>query len=212
MSDNKKAIDKEYLARQFYNFNKKYIKEDLKANKQNNLEVVSNHLTWKDGHILGINIDNDNVSKENYYISLKDPETGLLTWKKPIETNEDIKEDNLNLATAAAIYNFKGSENIDTIGEITKGSWNTEHIKIGGDTIKTTNAELDNVTSTNISANSATISEINPVEEGYTHIIKAKIDSITTLLKNNINYFVIDDKEYAIASVEDIDVTSWLEE
>ena len=127
-SNNIKAIDKEYLLKQFYNYNKKYILEDIKVNKQDNLKIASKHLTWEEKHILGIDIDNDSFSKENDYLSLKSASEGTLTWKSPVKNNEDITEENTNLATAAAIYNFEGSDNIKKVGDITKGTWNVDSV------------------------------------------------------------------------------------
>ena len=54
-TNNIKILNKDYLAEQLYNYHKKYVATSIsgiQSNKQNNLEVVSNHLTWENNNIL----------------------------------------------------------------------------------------------------------------------------------------------------------------
>lgn len=132
-TNNKKVIDKDYLAEQFYNYNKKFIINDVKANKQDNLKIVSSHITFTSPN-LGLKIINDEDAKENDYLVLNSEE-GDLKWKTPISEQSELK-DNDNFVLGKTVYNYKGSENIEIVGEIKTGTWNVGKIKINNDSLE----------------------------------------------------------------------------
>ena len=129
-TNNIKILSKDYLAEQLYNYHKKFIIDGVEANKQDNLEIVSNHLTWKNNNTLGINILNDSEAKQNDYIVLENTENGSLSWKTPIEKQENLENSKL-LVTGKAVFNFKGSTNINTLGTIKEGTWEAGDITLG---------------------------------------------------------------------------------
>jgi len=129
-TNNIKILSKDYLAEQLYNYHKKFIIDGVEANKQDNLEIVSNHLTWKNNNTLGINILNDSEAKQNDYIVLENTENGSLSWKTPIEEQENLENSKL-LVTGKAVFNFKGSTNINTLGTIKEGTWEVGDITLG---------------------------------------------------------------------------------
>ena len=129
-TNNTKLLSKDYLAEQLYNYHKKFIIEGVKASKQDNLEIVSNHLTWKNNNTLGINISNDNEAKTNDYIVLENTKNGSLSWKTPIEDQEYLEDSEL-LVTGKAVFNFKGSTNINTLGTVKEGTWEAGDITLG---------------------------------------------------------------------------------
>ena len=135
METNKtKFLTKDYLAEQFYNYNKKYIIDDIKKNKQDNLEIMSNHFTWEENHKLGLNITNDVAAKPYDYLILEPWDDtigeGKLRWDSPIDNQGDIKNGSKFLVNGNAIYNWKGSENITTLGQITTGSWKVGKLEL----------------------------------------------------------------------------------
>jgi len=129
-TNNTKILSKDYLAEQLYNYHKKFIIDGVEANKQDNLEIVSNHLTWENNNTLGINILNDSEAKQNDYIVLENTENGSLSWKTPIEEQENLENSKL-LVTGKAVFNFKGSTNINTLGTIKEGTWEAGDITLG---------------------------------------------------------------------------------
>lgn len=133
-TNNSKVITKDYLAEQFFIYHNKYIKEGIETNKQDKLIVDTKHLTW-DNSNLGLKIDNDNSAKVNDYISLKNSD-GTLTWKTPITNQSEIDNDNENLVTGKAVYNFEGSNNIKKVGTISEGSWDVGNIQIDDNSLK----------------------------------------------------------------------------
>lgn len=133
-TNNNKAITKDYLAEQFFLYHDKYINKGIEAGKQANLIVDTTHITW-DNPKLGLKIDNDKDAQENDYISLKNLD-GTLTWKAPIIDQSEIDNDNENLVTGKAIFNFEGSRNIKTVGTISEGSWDVGDIQINDKTLK----------------------------------------------------------------------------
>jgi hypothetical protein len=148
-TNNKKAIDKDYLAEQFYNYNKKFIINDIKANKQDNLTVISSHIKFTNPE-LDLNIVNDKDAKQNDYLVLNS-EDGDLKWKTPIKSQSDLK-DNDSFIPGKILYDFKGSENIETVGEIKSGTWNIGSIKINNDSLEIGSYELkDNTENLEIS-------------------------------------------------------------
>lgn len=131
-TNNIKILNKDYLAEQLYNYHKKYVSNNLKdinTNKQNNLEVVSNHLTWKNNNILGVNISNDSEANKNDYLVLENKESGSLSWKTPITEQEDLEGSEF-LVTGKAVFNFVGSANINTLGTIKEGTWEVGDITL----------------------------------------------------------------------------------
>jgi hypothetical protein len=133
-TNNNKAITKDYLAEQFFLYHDKYINKGIEAGKQANLIVDTTHITW-DNPKLGLKIDNDKDAQENDYISLKNLD-GTLTWKTPIIDQSEIDNDNENLVTGKAIFNFEGSRNIKTVGTISEGSWDVGDIQIDDNSLK----------------------------------------------------------------------------
>ena len=131
-TNNIKILNKDYLAEQLYNYHKKYVASsisDIESNKQNNLEVVSNHLTWENDNILGVNISNDNEANKNDYLVLENKENGSLSWKTPITEQENLEGSEF-LVTGKAVFNFVGSTNINTLGTIKKGTWEVGDITL----------------------------------------------------------------------------------
>ena len=126
-TENTKILNKDYLAEQLYNYHTKYITEGIEIKKQDKIKVASNHLTWTENK-LGINID-DNEANENDYIVLKNTENGSLSWKTPITDQGDL-ENSDSLVTGSAVFNFQGSDNINTLGKITSGTWNAGDITL----------------------------------------------------------------------------------
>lgn len=131
-TNNIKILNKDYLAEQLYNYHKKYVANNLKdidTNKQNNLEVVSNHLTWENNNILGVNISNDSEANKNDYLVLENKENGSLSWKTPITKQENL-ENSESLVAGKAVFNFVGSTNINTLGTIKEGTWEAGDITL----------------------------------------------------------------------------------
>ena len=131
-TNNIKILNKDYLAEQLYNYHKKYVASSIngiESNKQNNLEVVSNHLTWKNNNILGVNISNDSEANKNDYLVLENKENGSLSWKTPIADQENLEGSEF-LVTGKAVFNFVGSTNINTLGTIKEGTWEVGDITL----------------------------------------------------------------------------------
>lgn len=131
-TNNIKILNKDYLAEQLYNYHKKYVASSIsgiETNKQNNLEVVSNHLTWKNNNILGVNISNDSEANKNDYLVLENKENGSLSWKTPITKQENLEGSEF-LVTGKAVFNFVGSTNINTLGTIKEGTWKVGDITL----------------------------------------------------------------------------------
>ena len=131
-TNNIKILNKDYLAEQLYNYHKKYVATSIsgiQSNKQNNLEVVSNHLTWENNNILGVNISNDSEANKNDYLVLENKENGSLLWKTPITEQENLEGSEF-LVTGKAVFNFVGSTNINTLGTIKKGTWEVGDITL----------------------------------------------------------------------------------
>lgn len=126
-TENTKILNKDYLAEQLYNYHTKYITEGIEIKKQDKIKVASNHLTWTENK-LGINID-DSEAKANDYIVLKNTENGSLSWKTPI-TDQGYLENSDSLVTGRAVFSFEGSTNINTLGDITTGTWNAGDITL----------------------------------------------------------------------------------
>ena len=133
-TNNIKILNKDYLAEQLYNYHKKYVASSINSietNKQNNLEVVSNHLTWENNNILGVNISNDSEANKNDYLVLENKENGSLSWKTPITKQENL-EGSESLVAGKAVFNFVGSTNINTLGTIKEGTWEAGDITLNG--------------------------------------------------------------------------------
>lgn len=131
-TNNIKILNKDYLAEQLYNYHKKYVASSIsgiETNKQNNLEVVSNHLTWENNNILGVNISNDSEANKNDYLVLENKENGSLSWKTPITEQENLEGSEF-LVTGKAVFNFVGSTNINTLGTIKEGTWEVGDITL----------------------------------------------------------------------------------
>lgn len=131
-TNNIKILNKDYLAEQLYNYHKKYVATSIngiETNKQNNLEVVSNHLTWENNNILGVNISNDSEANKNDYLVLENKENGSLSWKTPITEQENLEGSEF-LVTGKAVFNFVGSTNINTLGTIKEGTWEAGDITL----------------------------------------------------------------------------------
>lgn len=131
-TNNIKILNKDYLAEQLYNYHKKYVASSInviESNKQNNLEVVSNHLTWENNNILGVNISNDNEANKNDYLVLENKENGSLSWKTPITEQKNLEGSEF-LVTGKAVFNFVGSTNINTLGTIKEGAWEAGDITL----------------------------------------------------------------------------------
>ena len=131
-TENTKILNKDYLAEQLYNYHTKYITEGIEKNKQDKIDIASNHLTWVKNRI-GINI-NDNGAKENDYIVLKNAGDGSLSWKTPI-TDQGVLENSDLLVTGSAVFNFQGSDNINTLGTVTTGTWNAGDITLNNNSL-----------------------------------------------------------------------------
>lgn len=140
-----KFLTKDYLTEQFYIYNKKYIIDDVKKNKQDNLEITSRHITWEDSHKLGLNITNDRDAKPYDYLILEPWDeddyyedefgdkvygSGKLRWDSPIDDQSKITNGSKFLVNGNAVYNWKGSENITTLGQITTGSWKVGRMEL----------------------------------------------------------------------------------
>lgn len=131
-TNNIKILNKDYLAEQLYNYHKNYVASSIsgiETNKQNNLEVVSNHLTWENNNILGVNISNDSEANKNDYLVLENKENGSLSWKTPITEQENLEGSEF-LVTGKAVFNFVGSTNINTLGTIKEGTWEVGDITL----------------------------------------------------------------------------------
>ena len=126
-TENTKILNKDYLAEQLYNYHTKYITEGIEKKKQDKIDIASNHLTWEENRI-GLNID-DSVAKQNDYIVLKNADDGSLSWKTPI-TDQGNLENSDSLVTGKAVFDFKGSTNINTLGTVTAGTWNAGDITL----------------------------------------------------------------------------------
>ncbi len=127
-TENTKILNKDYLAEQLYNYHTKYITEGIEIKKQDKIKVASNHLTWTENK-LGINID-DSEAKANDYIVLKNAENGSLSWKTPITDQANLAANSDLLVTGSAVFNFQGSDNINTLGTVTTGTWSAGDITL----------------------------------------------------------------------------------
>ena len=170
---NLKIISKDYLAEQFYNYHKKYVltmQKSLSEDKQDALIVEGSELYF-DGARLSFYV---NGNKENgYYLKYED---GKLATQNPIKDLKEDPESNLTvLVSKKAILNFEGTENINTVGNILRGTWEVGRIKINNDSIK--------IGDTNISINNNDIATIDNAD-----ITTATIDNadITTANITNI--------------------------
>lgn len=126
-TENTKILNKDYLAEQLYNYHTKYITEGIEIKKQDKIKVASNHLTWTENK-LGINID-DSEAKQNDYIVLESKDNGRLSWRSPITDQGNLVNSDL-LVTGKAVFSFEGSDNINTLGDITTGTWNAGDITL----------------------------------------------------------------------------------
>lgn len=126
-TENTKILNKDYLAEQLYNYHTKYITEGVEKKKQDKIDIASNHLTWAENKI-GINID-DEGANQNDYIVLKSTENGSLSWKTPITNQANLANSDL-LVTGKAVFDFQGSDNINTLGTITTGTWSAGDITL----------------------------------------------------------------------------------
>ena len=126
-TENTKILNKDYLAEQLYNYHTKYITEGVEKKKQDKIDIASNHLTWEENRI-GINID-DSGAKQNDYIVLESKDNGRLSWRSPITDQRDLAGSD-SLVTGKAVFNFKGSANINTLGTVTAGTWNAGDITL----------------------------------------------------------------------------------
>ena len=126
-TENTKILNKDYLAEQLYNYHTKYITEGVEKKKQDKIDIASNHLTWEENRI-GINID-DSGAKQNDYIVLESKDNGRLSWKTPITDQGNLANSDL-LVTGKAVFDFKGSTNINTLGTVTEGTWNAGDITL----------------------------------------------------------------------------------
>ncbi len=143
-TNNIKILNKDYLAEQLYNYHKKYVASSIngiETNKQNNLEVVSNHLTWENNNILGVNISNDSEANKNDYLVLENKENGSLSWKTPITEQENL-EGSESLVAGKAVFNFVGSTNINTLGTIKEGTWEAGDITLNGHNLTVENGKI----------------------------------------------------------------------
>ena len=129
-TNNKKVIDKDYLAKQIYIYDKEYI-NPVRSNKQNKIEIVSKHISLEDDHKLGLKIINEDTATRNSYLRLVNSENGDMDWVVPKEQVDyyDDKEAE-ELVTAKAVANFAGSDTIKIVGEIEEGSWKVGNISI----------------------------------------------------------------------------------
>ena len=131
-TNNKKVIDKDYLAKQLYIYHKDYTRP-LDNGKQNNLEITSNHISFEDEYKLGLKIINDDTAKANDYLSLVN-EDGDMTWKTPKDTVDYYDDaNNDTLITAKALASFVGSDTIKIVGNIEQGNWKVGNISITRD-------------------------------------------------------------------------------
>ena len=126
-TENTKILNKDYLAEQLYNYHTKYITEGVEKKKQDKIDIASSHLTWKENRI-GINID-DSGAEQNDYIVLESKDNGRLSWRSPITDQRDLAGSD-SLVTGKAVFNFKGSANINTLGTVTAGTWNAGDITL----------------------------------------------------------------------------------
>ena len=126
-TENTKILNKDYLAEQLYNYHTKYITEGVEKKKQDKIDIASNHLTWEENRI-GINID-DSGAKQNDYIVLESKDNGRLSWRSPI-TDQGNLASSVSLVTGKAVFDFKGSTNINTLGAVTTGTWNAGDITL----------------------------------------------------------------------------------
>jgi hypothetical protein len=129
-TNNKKVIDKDYLAKQIYIYDKEYI-NPIRSSKQNKIEIVSKHISLEDDYKLGLKIINEDTATRNSYLRLVNSENGDMDWVVPKEQIDyyDDKEAE-ELVTAKAVANFAGSNTIKILGEIKQGSWKVGNISI----------------------------------------------------------------------------------
>lgn len=129
-TNNKKVIDKDYLAKQIYIYDKEYI-NPVRSSKQNKIEIVSKHISLEDDYKLGLKIINEDTATRNSYLRLVNSENGDMDWVVPKEQIDyyDDKEAE-ELVTAKAVANFAGSNTIKIVGKIKQGSWKVGNISI----------------------------------------------------------------------------------
>lgn len=129
-TNNKKVIDKDYLAKQIYIYDKEYI-NPVRSSKQNKIEIVSKHISLEDDYKLGLKIINEDTATRNSYLRLVNSENGDMDWVVPKEQIDyyDDKEAE-ELVTAKAVANFAGSNTIKIVGKIEQGSWKVGNISI----------------------------------------------------------------------------------
>lgn len=155
---NRKILDKEFLEDSIYLYDKNYTHK-----KQNIIDNQSPHISLESKvekdltkAKLNINISNDSERKDYDYLIANNDEKNTLKWISPVYpddkemlSTEELNEYDKKLISAKALNNFKGTENINIVGEITNGTWHAGAITADGN-IKATG---------NISAKRAIITE-----------------------------------------------------
>lgn len=225
MDKNTKPIEKEYLSRQFYNYNKyKDIELTEKFSlKQNNISVDTNYFKLQND----LPEDNNgNTSKLSFVVAetrhtndyLRANSSGGLSWTSPINhTSVSAISPSSNLITANTLYNFSGSDNISKVGTIRSGIWQGGSIDApslavlkdeeipGSGTIQTDNLIVNNFFATKSNEKKITIETNLELENNLLFANSGNISGCDTANIDTINCKDINASSFEIENVIKID-------
>lgn len=163
---NRKILDKEFLEDSIYLYDKNYThkKQNIIDNQSPHINLESKDEKDLTKAKLNINISNDSERKDYDYLIANNDEKNTLKWISPVYpddkellSTEELNEYDKKLISAKALNNFKGTGNINIVGEIADGTWNAGSIEAHGNikahgNISAKKAIIENFTTTSTGA------------------------------------------------------------
>ena len=217
---NRKILDKEFLEDSIYLYDKNYThkKQNIIDNKSPHISLESKDEKDLSKAKLNINISNDSERKNyDYLIANNDEKNNTLKWISPVYpddkellSTEKLNEYDKKLISAKALNNFQGTENINTVGEITSGTWNAGSITAAGNikatgTIRAKKAEIAGFATESTQTDNLTA--INVKTEGLNVIGNADIAGDLVAGKVISTSFVIGENgEFGTGKTNDLEV------
>ena len=217
---NRKILDKEFLEDSIYLYDKNYThkKQNIIDNKSPHISLESKDEKDLSKAKLNINISNDSERKNyDYLIANNDEKNNTLKWISPVYpddkellSTEKLNEYDKKLISAKALNNFQGTENINTVGEITLGTWNAGSITAAGDikaigTIRAKKAEIAGFATESTQTDNLTA--INVKTEGLNVIGNADVAGDLVAGKVISTSFVIGENgEFGTGKTNDLEV------
>ena len=216
---NRKILDKEFLEDSIYLYDKNYThkKQNIIDNKSPHISLESKDEKDLSKAKLNINISNDSERKDYDYLIANNDEKNTLKWISPVYPNdkellstEKLNEYDKKLISAKALNNFQGTENINTVGEITSGTWNAGSITAAGNikakgTIIAKKAEIAGFTTESTQTDNLTA--INVKTDGLNVIGNADIAGDLVAGKVVSTSFVIGETgEFGTGKTNDLEV------